>query len=167
MHNTDCFGNSNHVRNLLRSIYCIRFYYLFGFTICLILSTKQVRGKSRECHNHKPQPFSDTKRKRKSTKPNKHNSNKRTKSTKISSLFPKRGNHNAKRTEKHKNKITQCKTILGLLADLDQPDLGAFETTPRLHSNFHPICRLWKRTFHYCHKLHTYVNINVLRTSTE
>ena len=27
-------------------------------------------------------------------------------STKISSLFPKRGNRNAKRTEKHKNKIT-------------------------------------------------------------
>ena len=49
----------------------------------------------------------DTKRKRKQTKPNKRKSNKRTKSTKISSLFHKRGNHNAKRTEKHKNKITQ------------------------------------------------------------
>ena len=35
---------------------------------------------------------------------------KRTKSTKISSLFPKRGNRNAKRTEKHKNQITQGKT---------------------------------------------------------
>ena len=34
----------------------------------------------------------------------------RTKSTKINSLFPKRGNRNAKRTEKHKNKITQGKT---------------------------------------------------------
>ena len=32
------------------------------------------------------------------------------KSTKISSLFPKQGNRNAKRTEKHKNKITQGKT---------------------------------------------------------
>ena len=32
------------------------------------------------------------------------------KSTKISSLFPKRGNRNAKRTEKYKNKITQGKT---------------------------------------------------------
>ena len=31
-------------------------------------------------------------------------------STNISSLFPKRGNHNAKRTEKHKNKTTQGKT---------------------------------------------------------
>ena len=51
-----------------------------------------------------------TKRKRKPTNPNKHKSNKRTKSTKISSLFPKRGNHNAKRTEKHKNKMTQGKT---------------------------------------------------------
>ena len=69
---------------------------------------KKVREKSRECHNHKPQPFPVTKRKRKQTKPNK--SNKRTKRTKISSLFPKRGNRNAKRTEKHKNKIIQGKT---------------------------------------------------------
>ena len=54
--------------------------------------TKKVREKSRECHNYKPQPFPITKRKRKQTKPNKRKSNKRTKSTKISSLFPKRGN---------------------------------------------------------------------------
>ena len=40
----------------------------------------------------------------------KHKSNKRTKSTNISPLFPKRGNRNAKRTEKHKNKISQDKT---------------------------------------------------------
>ena len=71
---------------------------------------KKVREKSRECHNHKPQPFPDHKRKRKPTNPNKHKSNKRTKSTKISSLFPKRGNRNAKMTEKHKNKMTQGKT---------------------------------------------------------
>ena len=64
---------------------------------------KKVREKSRECHNHKPQPFPDTKRKRKATKRNKHKSDKRTKSTKVSSLFPKRGNRNVKRTEKHKN----------------------------------------------------------------
>ena len=36
--------------------------------------------------------------------------NKRTKSTKISSLFLKRGNRNTKRTEKHKNKMTHGKT---------------------------------------------------------
>ena len=53
------------------------------------VQTKQkVREKSRECQNHKPQPFPDTKRKRKQTKPNKRKSNKRTKSTKISALFP-------------------------------------------------------------------------------
>ena len=52
---------------------------------------KKVREKSRECHNHKPQPFSDTKRKRKPIKPNKHKSNKRTKSS-LLPLFPKRGN---------------------------------------------------------------------------
>ena len=70
----------------------------------------KVREKSRECHNHKPQPFPDPKRKRKPTNSNKHKSNKRTKSTKISSLFPKRGNRNTKRTEKHKNKMTHGKT---------------------------------------------------------
>ena len=69
---------------------------------------KKVREKSKECHNHKPQPFPDSKRKRKPTNLNKPN--KRTKSTKISSLFPKRGNRNTKRTEKHKNKMTHGKT---------------------------------------------------------
>ena len=71
---------------------------------------KMVREKSRECHNHKPQPFPDPKRKRKPTNLNKHKPNKRTKSTKISSFFPKRGNRNTKRTEKHKNNITHGKT---------------------------------------------------------
>ena len=66
----------------------------------------KVREKSRECHNHKPQPFPDPKRKRKPTNPNKHKPNNRMKSTKISSLFPKRGNRNTIRTEKHKNKMT-------------------------------------------------------------
>ena len=36
------------------------------------LGVKKVREKSRECHNHKPQPFSDPKRKRKPTNLNKH-----------------------------------------------------------------------------------------------
>ena len=71
---------------------------------------KEVREKSRECRNSKSQPFPDPKRKRKSTNLNKHKLNKRTKSTKISSLFPKRGNRNTKRTEKHKNKMTHGKT---------------------------------------------------------
>ena len=73
---------------------------------------KQKKGKRKVqgVHNHKPQPFSDPKRKRKPTNPNKHKSNKRTKSTKISSLLPKRGNRNTKRTEKHKNKMTNGKT---------------------------------------------------------
>ena len=71
---------------------------------------KKVREKSRECHNHKPQPFPDPKRKRKPTNLNKHKPNKRTKSTKIISLLPKRGNRNTKRTEKHKNKMIHRKT---------------------------------------------------------
>ena len=72
-------------------------------------SKKKVREKSRECHNHKSQPFLDTKRKMKQTKPNKRKSNKLTKSTKINSLFPQPGNRNAKRTENYTNKITQEK----------------------------------------------------------
>ena len=71
---------------------------------------KKVREKSRECHNYQPQPFPDPKRKRKPTNLNKHKPNKRTKSTKISSLFPKRGNRNTKRTEKHTNKMIHGKT---------------------------------------------------------
>ena len=74
------------------------------------LQAKKVREKSRECHNHIPQPFPDPKRKRKPTNLNKHIPNKRTKSTKISSLFPKRGNRSTKRTKKHKNKTTHGKT---------------------------------------------------------
>ena len=35
------------------------------------LTTKKVRGKSREYHNYKAQPISETKRKGKQTKPNK------------------------------------------------------------------------------------------------
>ena len=73
---------------------------------------KKVREKSRECHNHKPQPFPDPKRKRKPINLNKHKPNKRTKSTKISSLFPKRGNRNTKRTEKPKNKMTHGKAYI-------------------------------------------------------
>ena len=81
-----------------------------GIPIRYRFDGKKVREKSRECHNHKPQPFPDPKRKRKPTNLNKHKPNKRTKSTKISSLFPKRGNRNTKKTEKHKNKMTHGKT---------------------------------------------------------
>ena len=83
---------------------------LSSLILVKLLIKKKVREKSRECHNHKPQPFPDPKRKRKPTNLNKHKPNKRTKSTKISSLFPKRGNRNTKRTEKHKNKMTHGKT---------------------------------------------------------
>ena len=42
--------------------------------------------------------------KKKPTNTNKHKSNKRTKDTKISALFPKRGNRNTKRTENTRTK---------------------------------------------------------------
>ena len=69
-----------------------------------------VREKSRECHNYKQQSFPDTKRKSKQTKPNKRKSNKRTKSTDTSYLFPKRGNRNTKKPVNYKNEITLGKT---------------------------------------------------------
>ena len=83
---------------------------LLLINIVIISQLKRVREKSRECHNHKPQPFPDPRRKRKPTNQNKHKSNKRTKSTKISSLFPKQGNRITKMTKKHKNKMTHGKT---------------------------------------------------------
>ena len=85
-------------------------FQLISETRIWTLSEKKVRERSRECHNHKLQPFPDPKRKRKPTNLNKHKPNKCTKSTKISSLFPKRGNRYTKRTEKHKNKMTHGKT---------------------------------------------------------
>ena len=55
---------------------------LFQFPYPFKIDNK-IREKSRECH------LPDTKRNRKPTNPNKHKSNKRRKSTKISSLFPR------------------------------------------------------------------------------
>ena len=49
---------------------------------------KKIREMSRECHNHKPQRFPDTKRKGKPTNPNKHKSNKRTKSIRLALSSP-------------------------------------------------------------------------------
>ena len=57
-----------------------------------------------ECNNHKPHQEEEETDKAKQAQIE------QTKSTKISSLFPKRGYRNAKRTEKHKNKMTQGKT---------------------------------------------------------
>ena len=70
--------------------------------------TKRLIEKSRECHNHKPQPTPDTKRKRKMTKTNTHKTNKQMpRSTQTSSLFPKRGAHNAKRNDETRGQRTR------------------------------------------------------------
>ena len=83
---------------------------LLSIPILSILLLKKVREKVQGVPQSKPQPFPHPKRKRKPTSLNKNKPSKRTKSTKISSLFPKRGNRNTKRTEKHKNKMTHEKT---------------------------------------------------------
>ena len=102
---------SSNVQFIFGAFIFTSFYILYKlYFLSLIVKEKKVREKSRVCHNHKPQPFPDIKRKRKPTNPNKHKSIKHTKSTKISSLLPKRGNHKAERTEKHKNKMAQGKT---------------------------------------------------------
>ena len=62
---------------------------------------RKVREKVQGVPQSQTAAFPDTKRKRKQTKPNKRKSNKRTKNTNTGSLFPKRGNCNAKRTEKN------------------------------------------------------------------
>ena len=94
------FGRRKDLLNIQHLHYTIYLSYLTSLKF-LIQIKKKGKRKVGECHNHKPQPFLDTKWKRKPTNPNKHKSNKRTKSTKISSLFPKRGNRNTKRIEKH------------------------------------------------------------------
>ena len=71
---------------------------------------KTSKRKVQEVPQSQTAALPSPKRKRKPTNLNKHKPNKRTKSTKVSSLFPKRGNRNTKRTEKHKNKMTHGKT---------------------------------------------------------
>ena len=69
---------------------------------------KKVSKRPRERHNYNPQSIPDTKRKRK------QNSKSNTRAKKNQgqlSLLPKRGNRNAKRTEKYKNKTAQGKTL--------------------------------------------------------
>ena len=72
-------------------------------------SKNKAKSKVQGVHNYKPQHFPDTKRKRKD-KTKQAQIEQRAKSPKINSLFPKRRNRNAKRSEKHKSKITQGKT---------------------------------------------------------
>ena len=78
-------------------------------TLGAVSRKQKVREKSNGCHNYKQQPIPDTKKKRKQTEPNKRKSNKRTKSTTIGSLLPKRGNRNAQWTEN--NDKTQHKSL--------------------------------------------------------
>ena len=82
-------------------------YFRLAWPICSeIYLKKKVREKSRDCHNHKPQRFPDNRQNQTSA----YRTNVRKAQRLISSLFPKRDNRNAKRTEKHKNRITQGKT---------------------------------------------------------
>ena len=78
----------------------------FAFTENFKKGKRKVQGvpQSQTAALPRPQEEEET------DKSKQHKPNKRTKSTKISSLFPKRGNRNTKRTEKHKHKMTHGKT---------------------------------------------------------
>ena len=81
--------------------------------ICFYTIAKKLTEWSRVCHNHKSQPTLDTKRKRKMTKTytRKTTSTKKkkksTRSTKTSSLFPKRGDQYAKTNGETRTKSTR------------------------------------------------------------
>ena len=80
----------------------------------LLLTQKYIKRKGKRKVQGVPQSQTTAlprdKKEEETDESKQHKSNKRTKSTKISSPFPKRDNHNAKRTEKHKNKMAQGKT---------------------------------------------------------
>ena len=81
--------------------------------VSMLFTQKHLLERSSVCHNHKPQPTPDTKKKRK--KGQKHTrakqTNKCTRSTKTSSVFPKRGNQNANTNEKTKTKSTRRHSV--------------------------------------------------------
>ena len=62
-----------------------------------LITEKKLIERSRVCYNHKPQPTPDTKRKRKMTKTNMYITNKHMHEKQTDQLFPKWGDHNAKR----------------------------------------------------------------------
>ena len=70
---------------------------------------KKVREKSRKCHNYKPQPFPDTKRKRKPKKTSTNRTNER-KALRLALSSPREVIAILKGLIKHKNKMTHGKT---------------------------------------------------------
>ena len=63
-----------------------------GLTLTYFIAiSKKLMEKSRECHSHKPQPIQ---------------TNKCMRSTQTSSIFPKRGDHNAKRNDETRGQRT-------------------------------------------------------------
>ena len=78
------------------------------FRLTIRRLVKRVREKSRECHNHKPQPIPDTKWKRKQTKPNKRKSNHVRKALRLALSSPSEVIAMLKGLKKkNKNKITE------------------------------------------------------------
>ena len=83
----------------------VQAYILSLDTLLKTKCSKTLTERYRDNYNHKLQPTPDTKRKRKrQTLTRAKQTNKRTRSTWTSSVFPKRGDHNAKRMKKHEDK---------------------------------------------------------------
>ena len=76
----------------------------------ICMKKKKVREKSRECHNHKPQPFPDTKRKRKPKIPKSTNRTNIRKALRLALSSPIEVIAILKGLKKHKNKMTHGKT---------------------------------------------------------
>ena len=89
-------------------------YLYISKTRNLLLSVANITKKGKRKVQGVPQSQTAAlprpKKEEKTDKSKQAQTNKRTKSTKISSLFTKRGNRNTKRTENHKNKMTHGKT---------------------------------------------------------
>ena len=105
---------------------------------------KKMREKSRECHSHKPQPFQDTKRKRKPKKKKnnnkQHKSNKRTKNTKQGNLDSEMPTIHAISRTVYLASLSAISYIFDTIssedADFGLPDLDEFSIDPNPESNF-------------------------------
>ena len=81
-----------------------------GLKLRGLKSTKKGKRKVQGVPQSQTAAFPRPQEEKETHKSKQHKPDKRTKSTKISSLFPKRGNRSTRRTEKHKNKMTHGKT---------------------------------------------------------
>ena len=134
------------------------------------LSAKKLIVKSRERHNHKLQPTPDTKRKRKITKQTCTNqTNKCTRNTQTSSLFPKQGDHNAKRNDETRGQRAQEDFFFHITStEMLNSSLNLFYcfSVISLHSLLWPLCETVLRVknlgLHWLYLLYVTISKGIL-----